>query len=154
MQEFPDIIDTEIITARWDEFWKNIPGIDELAPKDVLVLSGTFEPGSAEETQLSKILAACNLTVGDYNLIPVPDGDLMAWYRLREQLKPKHVILFGVSPEQLGVSVYFMPHQVNRFNDASWIPTLSLQELEQNPDVKKHLWNYGLKPVFVEKAYG
>ena len=118
------------------------------------MLSLPLEPGSAAEMQLVKMLQACQLAPGFYNLLQLKPEEKVAWHQLRDTLKPRNVILLGITAEQLGVGIYFMPHQVNRFNDCSWIPTLSVPELEQQPDIKKHLWNYGLKPVFVEKVYG
>jgi hypothetical protein len=125
-----------------------------MAPLDTLVISLPLETGGAAEMQLVKMLQACQLSPDAYNLLQLEPEKKIAWHQLRDALKPKNIILLGITAEQLGIGIYFMPHQVNRFNERSWVPTLSVPELEQQPDIKKHLWNYGLKPVFVEKIYG
>jgi len=77
-----------------------------------------------------------------------------AWHMLREQLDPKVIFLVGVSPAQLGISALFQINISNRFDDRYWLPTLSLEQLEQNADMKKQLWTGGMKPLFVDKIYG
>jgi hypothetical protein len=155
MEEQINIINTKVIPEDWNAFWEDIsPLVADMQPQDTLVLSQPFPTGSATENQLQKMLAACQLQPNQYNIIQLTDDQKIAWHQLREWLKPDKVILLGVSTDQLGISIQFMPHQVNRFNDCSWMPTLSIPQLEEYPDIKKHLWNYGLKPVFVDKIYG
>jgi hypothetical protein len=120
----------------------------------VLVASTPFLPGSAEETQLKKMLQACQLREEDYHIVQFSDDMQIAWHALRDQLGVKSVLLLGVTPVQLGVSAQLMPHQLSRFNDCNWIVTDSLEVLIQRPEIKAHLWNYGLKPAFVDKVYG
>lgn len=126
----------------------------ELTPKPVMIISTPYQTGSAEETQLIKMLQACKLEPADYNIIQLPEDQVVSWHILRDQLDIRTIMLLGISPEQLGVSVQLMPHQVARFNDRNWIPTSSLPELMQYAEIKSHVWNYGLKPVFIDKVYG
>ncbi len=155
MNSTPDIINTQVISDAYNQFWEDIsPRIKGMDPLPDMVLSLPFETSSPAEMQLQKMLQACALAPGQYNLLQIGAQERIAWHQLRDALQPKNIILLGITTEQLGISIHFMPHQVNRFNDCSWIPTLSVPELEQQPDIKKHLWNYGLKPVFVEKIYG
>lgn len=155
MDEQINIINTKVVSEEWNAFWEDItPMVADMRPLDTLVLSTPFEPGSATETQLQKMLLACQLQPGQYNLLLLTEHQKLAWHQLRNKLKPKNIVLLGISADQLGISIQFMPHQVNRFNDCNWMPTLSVPQLEEYPDIKKHLWNYGLKPVFVEKIYG
>jgi len=154
MDPQPDIISSAVISGEWDIFWEDIaPLVEGMPPKDTLVITTPVTPQSADFTQLQKMLQACTLAADDYNLLQLPPDKAAAWYRLRDRLQPRQVILLGIEPAQLGIAAMFMPHQVNRFQDVSWIPTLSISGLGADPDVKKHLWNYGLKPVFVEKAF-
>jgi hypothetical protein len=113
-----------------------------------------FAQGSAEEIQLKKMLQACQLQEEDYNIIQFNEDIKLAWHLLRDTLKIKTIILLGVSPDQLGVSAQFMPHQVSRFNGCVWIVTGSLEQLMQHQDIKGHVWSYGLKPVFIDKVFG
>jgi len=150
----PDIISSPVVNEEWNAFWEDIsPLIKDMPVRDTLVISLPLEASDPGMPQLRKMLQACNLAENDYNLLQVTEDQKIAWYQLREQLRPRQVITLGIGPQQLGLSVFFMPHQVNRFNDVSWLPTLDIPRLEQNPDIKKHYWSYGLKPVFIEKAY-
>jgi hypothetical protein len=155
MSDLPNIISSKIVTNTWDTFW-NDPSefLKGLSPRPILVLSLALPKESAEETQLMKLLQACQLQEQDYNLLFLQDDTRIAWHQLKDRLQVKTVVLFGVSPEQLGVSVQFMPYQVSRFNDCSWIPAGPVNQFMDNKDIKNHLWTYGLKPVFVDKVYG
>lgn len=153
MDEIPDIINSQIISSIWDVFWTSTSSeAERFSPRNVLVIATPFTAGSAEETQLKKMLQACNLKEDDFNVLQF-DTEI-AWHLLRDKLQVKTIILLGILPAQLGVSVQLMPHQVSRFNGANWILTGTLQELMQHPDIKSHVWNYGLKPVFIDKVYG
>ncbi|PZF71154.1 hypothetical protein [Taibaiella soli] len=155
MSEQPDIINTDIISETTNAYWEDIsPLVNGRAPKDTLVLTTPYDPGSPTESQMLKIMQACQLQSDQFNILSLSENQLVAWHQLRDYLKPKNVILFGITAEQLGIAIHFMPHQVNRFNDCSWIPTLTIEQLEMYPDIKKHFWNYGLKPVFIDKIYG
>lgn len=155
MNGSPDIIRTSVIGQELDVFWDENPALlQEIQPRPVLILSTTFAKDSAESAQLDKMLAACKLEQQHYNLIQLKDNERCAWHRIRDTLQVKTILLLGVVPPQLGISVQFMPHQVGRFDGCSWIQTLSLHELQTKTDIKNHLWNYGLKPVFVEQVYG
>jgi hypothetical protein len=155
MNEFPDIINSQIISSKWDIFWTmGDENINSLSPRPVLVVTAPFTTGSAEETQLKKMLQACELQEDDYHIIQAQPGTGLAWHWLRDHLQIKSLILLGIEPQQLGVSAQLMPHQLSRFNDTNWIVTGSLEQLIQYPDIKGHLWKYGLKPAFVDKVYG
>jgi hypothetical protein len=154
MDARPDIINSPVISSEWDIFWEEVPELTKgMESRETLVFTLPVAAGSADFQQLQKIFQACELKEGDYNLIELTTENGVSWLHLREVLRPRYVILFGIEPIQLGISAIFMPHQVNRFQDICWIPTLSVSKLSEYPDIKKHLWNYGLKPVFVEKAF-
>lgn len=153
MSENIDIIHSKIVGAEWDALWvKDTSGINEPVP--VLVLSEKYDNGSAEETQLHKMLQACTLDDTRYKIILLEAGQLIAWHSLRELYQPKVVLLLGVNPYQLGVSAMFRLFAPNNFNDCTWIPGVSLAELEKQPEAKKQLWLNALKPVFVDKTTG
>ncbi|HRO41498.1 MAG TPA: hypothetical protein PL009_01595 [Flavipsychrobacter sp.] len=152
--QFPDVLKSDLITNDVDIFWTLPQDISNLKPRAVFVASASFAKGSAEETQLIKMLHACQLTEEDYNIIQFQNDTQLAWHLLRDQLQVKSVILLGVNPQQLGVSAHFMPHQLSRFNNCNWILTETLETLLSRTEIKGHLWNYGLKPAFVDKVYG
>lgn len=149
--EFPDILNTPLVPLKWDELW-DIPDPlqSDVNPTDVLVLSLPYRIGSGDESQLTKMLGACNLTPAQYRVLFIERYAMASWHRIREKLQPKYVLLLGVTPEQLGISALFRPFVSNSFNDCTWIPSVSLEELEQQPEAKKQLWVNGLKPVFVD----
>lgn len=154
MHDFPDIINSQIVSSEYDIFWSKADALSELSPRPVLVATSPFTPGSAEEEQLKKMLAACQLKESDYHLVPFDETTQIAWHWLRDEWHLKAVLLLGVGPTQLGVSAQLMPHQLSRFGNCTWIVTDSLTRLIQRPEIKTHLWNYGLKPAFVDKVYG
>lgn len=147
-----NIIKSKIVSSNWDVFWEQNTQIQELE-KNTVVLSTPFQQGSAEETQLLKILQACTLTPEQYHIIQIQPEQQLAWHQVRDKVKPEFVIIFGVMPQQLGISAMFRLNEPNRFNDCIFIPTLSLPELEQQAEAKKQLWLSGLKPVFVDKQF-
>jgi hypothetical protein len=155
MKDIPIIIETDILSDEWNTFWDKLPETKgPLEPKSVLILSTVFATSSSEATQLQKMMHACNLHESQYSVIQLNDGEDIAWHQLQYHLKPKVVILLGVEPSRLGVSALFRFCEPNRYNECTWIPSLSLSELELNPDVKKQLWLHALKPVFVDKTQG
>ncbi len=153
MEYLDNIIKSPVVDSGQDAFWEDLPGeIRELSPAGVLVISQAFEQGSAEEVQLQKILQACKLSAGQYNLVKIKEDEALPWHKLRELLQPQTVLLFGVMPHQLGISAMFHLFAPNHFNDCTWIASPSLPELEQQPEAKKQLWQQGLKPIFDNPA--
>lgn len=155
MTELPDIISSPVINQQWDSFWNELPEtVQQLPEKPLLVLSQAYTDGSAEAIQLQKMLQACTLTESSYNIVQLSSAQNIPWHKLKEQFKPKTVLLLGVIPEQLGISAMFRLFMPNNFDSAIWIAGLSLTELEKQPEAKKQLWQNGLKPVFVDKTIG
>lgn len=152
MNEVPGIINSKIISDEWDGLWEE-PALPEIykTTATVLVITKPYEPGSGEDVQLQKMLQACKLGDDDYNILQLDDTKPVAWYRIKEKWQPRYVLLLGVLPAQLGISAMFGLFHPNRFGGCTWIPGLSLQELEKQPEAKKQLWQNGLKPVFVDK---
>jgi 2-succinyl-5-enolpyruvyl-6-hydroxy-3-cyclohexene-1-carboxylate synthase len=149
--EFVNIIRSEVISNKYDVLWDDVSGATgDAQPKTVLILVSECEKDSVEDQQLLKMLGACKLTDEQYNIIRLQKDQQIAWHRLREKLEPKIVFLIGVMPVQLGISAFFKLNEPNNFGDCTWLPTLSIRELEQFADVKKQLWISGMKPLFVD----
>ncbi len=149
-----NIIKSDLVSAAHDVMWEDISGVVKDAGKrPVLILTQTYQPGSSEGTQLLKMLEAAKLQPEQYNIIQLEKDKIVAWHQLRERLNPDIIFLMGIHPSQLGISSLFRLNAPNRFNDRVWLPTLSLAELEQRPDVKKQLWLDGMKPVFVDSTF-
>ena len=146
-----NIIKTDVVSVANDVMWDDISAVTgELQKKTILILVGTYQPDSSEGAQLVKMLEAAKLTPGQYNLIQLEQHQVVPWYKLREHLAPEIIFLIGILPSQLGISSLFRLNAPNHFNDRVWLPTLSLSDLEQRPDIKKQLWLDGMKPVFVD----
>ncbi len=144
-----NIIKTDLVSPDFDILWDDITEITGgLVQKDVLIIVNTFAPESTEKAQLIKMLEASKLVPEQYNIIQLGGDTRVAWHQLRERLGPKIIFLIGIRPSQLGISSLFQLNAPNRFNDCVWLPTVSLSELEKNPEAKKQLWNDGMKVVF------
>ena len=155
MNEYVNIIKSDIVLPQYDELWNDVdPLLNGGTPKPVLVLVNKFADSSQEPAQLQKMLDACKLSNDQYNLVQLAEGQYAAWHQLRTALNPKIIFMIGVLPAQLGISAMFQLNGPNKFSDCIWLPTLSLSALEQQADVKKHLWGNGMKPILVDKAYG
>ncbi len=152
-----NIIKSDIVPDSQDIFWedKNLHS-DGNIKKPVLVLVTDCSEGSPEELLLMKMLGpgASNLNPNQYNILKLKDGEKIAWHQLRESYDPKVILMSGVSTGQLGISAIFNLNIPNRFSECIWIPTVMLTELNQNAEVKKQLWNNGMKPVFADKNFG
>jgi len=150
-----NIIKSDLVAMEYDIFWKDItPIVMNATPRPVLVLINESENNSQEDAQLLKMLDACKLAPEQYNIIRIRQDEQVAWHQLRDRLNPKIIFMIGILPVQLGISALFKLNQPNHFNDCVWLPTISIREQEQFPDVKKQLWLSGMKPVFVDKSFG
>src|SRR5262249_54046362 len=154
MSDVPDILNTPVLPAGYDAFWKDEQGIlDGLTPKDTLFITPPIAAGSLADTKLQAIIKACGLSEGEYHIIQLHPEAKIAWHLIRDTLKPKYIVMLGIELSQLALSVQFMPHQVSRFDDRAFIPTFTIEQVEEYPDIKRHFWLYGLKPVFIDKVY-
>lgn len=151
MTDFPKIFTTEIIDTETDIFWQENTVLPEgLSTAQTLIITQQYTTGSQEEIQLKKIMNACQLSEEDYNIIHLAADEKTAWHKLKEALHPQKVITFGIHPKKLGITALFRLNAPNHFDSATFIPTLSLTELEQQPQAKKDLWTNALKPLFVD----
>jgi hypothetical protein len=137
--QLPDIFTTSIVNEAFDAFWQ-LTDKGDLTVKDTLVISAPFEPKSAEENQLFKMLGACKLTQEHFQIVQLKSEEQIAWHQLREQTKATKVLLLGVLPAQLGIVAMMILHEVNNFDGVQWMPTFSLNEITTNDALKKHLW--------------
>lgn len=151
MTDILDIIKTPLIDPETDIFWNkalDIPAQDTAV--NTLIISSAFTQGSAEEQQLTKILEACKISAADYKTVQLQEGEQIAWHQLKNAYKPAIVILFGILPQSLGIAALLRLNGLNNFDGVTWVPTLSLQQLEQQPQAKKELWVNALKPLYAD----
>lgn len=150
-----NIINTDIVQNKHDAFWENPGQLDGLMYSPILILTSEYTNGSAEEEQLFGILkSGCRLLEHQYNVVQLQPETNIAWHKIREQLEPRVVLLFNISPAQLGISALLRLNEINSFDNTYWVPTLSLAHLIQDKALKNQFWLNGLKPLFVEKVKG
>ena len=150
-----NILNTDIVNSTEDIYWDEIPRISQNQPKPVLILSAEYLPGSNEDDQLRAIMnAGCKLTADQYNVVLMTPNEKIAWRQLRQAVQPRVVLLFNVTPANLGISALFRLNELNNFDGCFWIPTFSLERISQDKELKGYLWNNSLKPLFVNKTHG
>ena len=150
-----NIIKSDVINSNYDIYWNEVTSfVNNVEAKPVLIITDGCADGSDDDVQLRKMLVACKLTPDQYNIIRLNEGERVAWHKLREPLNPGFIFLVGVLPSRLGISSLFRLNEPNHFNDRLWLPTLPIRDLEMSLDIKKQLWSNGIKPMFVDKAYG
>ena len=149
-----NLLKSDIVGAQYDVLWEDVSAtIAGAGIRHVLILISETDKGAEEQVQLRKMLDACKLKPEDYNIITLQADKMIAWHQLREKLDPKIVFLIGIAPLQLGISSLFRLNEPNSFNDRIFLPTISIREQEQFPDMKKQLWINGMKPIFVDKKF-
>jgi hypothetical protein len=149
-----NIIKSDIVAEKYDVLWSDISQVvNGAGPRPILILVSDCEKGSTADAQLQKMLDGATLKEEQYNLVRLADKQMIAWHQLREQLDPKIIFLIGVLPSQLGISALFSINAPNNFNDRLWLPTVSINELENSKELKLQLWNNGMKPVFKDKSF-
>jgi hypothetical protein len=144
-----NLINTGIIRSDYDIYWKDISTSVPQIPRPILILINDYEAGSEDDLQLSRMIVGSKLGPEVYNLVKVPEGGKIPWHQLRDLLKPRFVFLIGILPAQLGISVLFRLHLPNNFNGCKWLPTLALSEHRKSEEMRKYLWDNGMKPLFV-----
>lgn len=143
----PNIFKQPIVNNASDYLWDDA-AFSHLLPRETLIVSLSYAANSSEETLLLKMLAACGLNPEKYNLLQIEATQCLSWQLIRNVTKAKNVLLFGVAPAQLGVSALMIPHQLNNFNNAVWMPTFSLDQIGTNDALKKHLWTNAFKKLY------
>ncbi len=148
-----NIIITDTVDTKFDPLWNELPDhIAALGKKPVLVIANEPAPDTAELQQQQKTIDACEMAPEKYHIIRMKQDELMSWNRLREALDPKIIFLIGIMPTQLGISALFSLNNLNNFDGRIWLPTITTGELEMHKDLKKQLWNNGMKPLLKDKS--
>ena len=98
-------------------------------------------------TFLTKLLAACNLNLGDVAIFNFQDHDSSQFNEVINYFKPKAVLLFDIKPTEFGMPMNFPDFQVQAYKDAVFVSSPSLETIEPNKDLKGKLW------IFLKKIY-
>ena len=149
-----NIINSEVISAELDVFWNGQnENVKTLSSVSVLVITSTISTES-QRGLLHKMIAACGVVAGQFAIIEVNPDTPVAWYQMRVLSQPRVVLLFGVPLPSLGISALFKACEPNRFDNCIWIPAPALQVLEQDAELRKQLWQQGMKVVFADMLFG
>jgi hypothetical protein len=149
-----NIINSEVISSDLDVFWNGQnENVKNLRHVSVLVITSAIT-SETQRALLLRMIAACGLAATDFAIVELADNTPVAWYRLREATQARAVLLFGVPLPALGISVLLKACEPNRFDNALWIPAPALAILEQDAELRKQLWQQGMKLVFIDHIYG
>jgi hypothetical protein len=114
----------------------------------VLVLE---EPSTAIANRdfLAKVLAAANLNLEKDTLFAeIPASIPVRFSTDLKQKEPEQVLVFGLSPAQLGLAIDTLPYNPIAFYGATWLFADVLSALEPDKNKKGQLWS-ALKQMFL-----
>jgi len=109
-----------------------------------LVFAGDLH-SEQEREQLEKILGACRIPPEHYLVI----SGAYKYFSFRKLADIRHIFVFGVAEESLGLAIRFRSHHdIVFFDGKTFIKTVTLRELMDNQQLKNELWQRILKPHF------
>ena len=132
----------EPITAGWKYLGEN--------KKKTLVIVRSADAVHIPDKQLSfltKLLAACNLTLADVAILNFQDHHSSAFNEILNYFKPKVVLLFDVEPGEFGLPMIFPQFQVQGYKDTVFVSSPALDIIEPDKSLKGKLW-VCLKKIF------
>ena len=89
---------------------------------------------------LTKLLAACNLNLGDVAVLNFQGHKPSEFNELLDFFNPKVVLLFDVEPAEFGLPMIFPHFQVQGYKDAKFVSSPSLEVIEPDKTLKGKLW--------------
>jgi hypothetical protein len=92
---------------------------------------------------LTRILAACKLNIGDVAIVNT-GFKLVDIHAIKQQLQPKHIILFGIEPTELRLPLSFPHFKIQSYADSAYLSVPSLDILNKDTEegklLKTKLW--------------
>ncbi len=110
--------------------------------KQILVVveydNAAFLPDPAFDL-LSSMLTACKLSVADVAIVNIhgKDHSYKSWL---EEFNSRVVLLFNIEPAGFGLPMNFPQFQIQPFNQASFLYSPALEELDSDKVLKSKLW--------------
>jgi hypothetical protein len=89
---------------------------------------------------LTKMLAACALTLQDVAIVNIAVEKKFGYQHIKEVLKARNVLLFGVPTSTLKLPFAVPDYQVQSYDDCLYLTAPSLDILEDDTVQKKLLW--------------
>lgn len=100
---------------------------------------------------LTKMLGACKLNMADVAIVNHATA-AVAIERLKMQLQPAHLLLFGVEPDEIQLPINFPSFKEQPYAGTTYLFTPALDQLNQETDqaksLKRKLWDC-LKRMFL-----
>jgi hypothetical protein len=100
---------------------------------------------------LTKMLGACKLNMADVAIVNYANAPV-AIDRLKTQLQPKYLLLFGVEPGEIQLPISFPPFKEQPYAGTTYLFTPLLSQLNQETEeakvLKRKLWDC-LKRMFL-----
>lgn len=93
------------------------------------------------------ILSACKLNMADVAILNLEKNEHIDYLQLMSELMAEKILLFGVTPTEIGLPLQFPNYQVQKYNNQVYVSSPALNALVDNKEEKTKLWN-ALKQVF------
>jgi len=117
--------------------------------RQIMVLALEEPNAAANRDFLTKVLAAAQLNLAEDTLFAeIPAGEARALAPDLKEHQPKHVLVFGLSPAQLGLSFEIPVYQPFVFYGHTWLFADKFSALEPDKNKKTQLWT-ALKQMFL-----
>ena len=111
--------------------------------KNITILVNNKDAAFLSDTELdflSKILAACKLTLADVAIVNLHKEKGLDSEKMNLDLTPEKVLLFGVEPITVKLPFQIPHFQIQKHNKQVYITAPELGMLEADKELKKRLW--------------
>lgn len=139
---------TSIIPSEYDQHWAAAELPDDKEGIELLIITGPFQSGSEEAIVLEKMIKACRLSDTNYFVQVLEDREIISLARYCRGKIPRFVLMLGITPRQLGITAEFAFSAPNSFLQSCFFPTAPLAQVAYDSNLKRSLWEQGLKPIF------
>ncbi|MDQ6757734.1 MAG: hypothetical protein M3004_12455 [Bacteroidota bacterium] len=108
----------------------------------LLLINNTEDPflNNEQFTFLGGILNACKLSMEDICLINLNKYSLTSYKKITETFATKIIVMFGITSDMIQLPFIIPAFQSQTFNKTVYLSAPSLDELENNKDLKRKLW--------------
>lgn len=113
----------------------------------IIITKGSID--TVQSHFLKNILASVKINSEDVLKISVSDDSVLKLKKMVPGNKEYIIVIFGCTPEQLGMNMNSRLNQVIHISHFSLIFTYSLEQLDKSVVMKKELWT-ALKQVFLK----
>ena len=129
-------------TSEWNYLGEN--------KKNIVIVVNYKDAAQIPDKQLSfltKLLGACNLNLADVAILNFHNYKSSDFDNISRYFYPKVVLLFDLEPGEFGMPMLFPQFQVQKYKDAVYVSSPSLENIEPDKTLKGQLW-ICLKKIF------